>query len=185
MNEIIKKIYGIFKNPKLLIIMGACGVALLIFSGGFDGEEKTEVKKDKEISEFTENYRENLEKSVLKIVKGISGDKNATVVVTLESGIRYDYADAYDETSSNSSNEKSQNESSSSSKTYLTVKNDEGGEEPLVVTEIMPEVRGVAIVCTGGDNEALAEKIKNAVTAALNITSKRVYIVGGNSYEKR
>ena len=185
MNKTIKKIYGLLKNPKLLIIMGACGVVLLIFSGGFGSQEETEVKSNQDTLELTENYRENLEESVLKIVKGISGDKNATVVVTLESGIRYDYADSYNETSSNSSNEKSKNESSSSSKTYLTFKNDEGGEAPLVVTEIMPEVRGVAIVCTGGDNEALAEKIKNAVTAALDITSKRVYIVGGNSYEKR
>ena len=185
MNKTIKKIYGLLKNPKLLIIMGACGVVLLIFSGGFGSQEETEVKNNQDTLELTENYRENLEESVLKIVKGISGDKNATVVVTLESGIRYDYADSYNETSSNSSNEKSKNESSSSSKTYLTFKNDEGGEAPLVVTEIMPEVRGVAIVCTGGDNEVLAEKIKNAVTAALDITSKRVYIVGGNSYEKR
>ena len=43
----------------------------------------------------------------------------------------------------------------------------------------MPEVRGVAIVCEGGDNEIIAEKIQNTVTAALNITSKRVSIAGG------
>ena len=47
------------------------------------------------------------------------------------------------------------------------------------MTAEMPEVRGVAIVCEGGDDEQINEKIKNAVTAALNITSKRVYIAGG------
>ena len=49
----------------------------------------------------------------------------------------------------------------------------------------MPEVRGVAVVCRGGDDELINEKIKNAVTAALNITSKRVYIAGGTDNEKR
>ena len=50
----------------------------------------------------------------------------------------------------------------------------------MLVTVEMPEVRGVAIVCDGGDNEYIAEKIQNAVTAALDITSKRVYICGRN-----
>ena len=61
------------------------------------------------------------------------------------------------------------------------VKNDaaDGGEQALIVTEIMPQIRGVAIICKGGNIEQTAEKIKNAVTAALNITSKRVYISGG------
>ena len=47
------------------------------------------------------------------------------------------------------------------------------------------EIRGVAVVCRGGDDELINEKIKNAVTAALNITSKRVYIAGGTDNEKR
>ena len=46
-------------------------------------------------------------------------------------------------------------------------------------------MRGVAVVCEGGDDEIINEKITNAVTAALNITSKRVYIAGGSFNEKR
>ncbi len=61
----------------------------------------------------------------------------------------------------------------------------DGGEQALLVTAEMPEVRGVAVVCRGGDDELINEKIKNAVTAALNITSKRVYIAGGTDNEKR
>ena len=55
---------------------------------------------------------------------------------------------------------------------------------PLVVTEIMPQIRGVAIVCELGDSPAIAERIQNAVTAALDITSQRVYIAGGAYNEK-
>ena len=60
------------------------------------------------------------------------------------------------------------------------MKTADGGEQALLITEQMPEIRGVAIVCEGGDNEIINEKIKNTVTAALNITSKRVYICGRN-----
>ncbi len=185
MNENLKKLTGVVKNPKVLIILGICGILLIFISSFFeaDGKEKNTVSVENGAS--TEEYRISLEKSVEEIVKSITGDKNATVVVTLDSSIRYDYADSFDTSSSNSSAEASQNESSSSSKTYITFRTDEGGEEPLVVTEIMPEVRGVAVVCKGGNNADVAEKIQNAVMAALNITSKRVYITGGNSYEKR
>ena len=48
-----------------------------------------------------------------------------------------------------------------------------------MVTQNMPQVRGVAVICDGGDDIQLSEKINNAVCAAINITSKRVYIAGG------
>ena len=186
MNEVIKRITTHFKNPKLLIALGICGIALLLFSSLLDTDgTKDTLSEDYDTAKQTEEYRAKLEEDVLRIVKSISGDKKATVVVTLESSIKYDYANSFDTTSSNSSGSNTKNESSSSSKTYLTFKNRDGGEEPLIITEIMPEVRGVAIVCYGGDDQVLTEKIKNAVTAALNITSKRVYIVGGSNYEKR
>ena len=51
----------------------------------------------------------------------------------------------------------------------------------MLITTEMPEVRGVAIVCEGGDDEETNQKIQSAVTAALNITSKRVYITGGKT----
>ena len=186
MNKTILNLTTLFKKPKILISLGVLGIVLLLFSSLLgNSSQKETLKNENDTIKKTEEYRVNLEESILKIVKSISGDKKATVVITLENSIKYSYADSLDTTSSNSSGANSQNESQSSSKTYLTVRNEDGGENPLIITEIMPEVRGVAIVCEGGDDADLAEKIQNAVTAALNITSKRVYIVGGNNYEKR
>ena len=70
-------------------------------------------------------------------------------------------------------------ESQSKSRSYVTVRTSDGSEKALLITEYMPDIRGVAIVCRGGENEQTAERIKGAVTAALDITSKRVYITGG------
>ena len=178
MNEKIKKI---IQNPKFLVILGVCGILLIFLSSIFSTNDKN--KKDIDISNTdtytTEQYCSLIEDDVKNIVTGITGDKNPTVVVTLESGIRYSYASA-DETDISSSSGNTTDESSESKKqSYITVKTSDGGEMPLIVTEIMPSVRGVAIICDSGNLEAVSEKIKNAVTAALNITSKRVYISGG------
>lgn len=185
MNEAINKIKVFLKKPKLLIALGIFGISLLVVSSVFDSSSSKTSKADSNNIAVVEEYRKTLEADILKIVKSISGDKKATVVITLENGIKYSYADSFNSQSSNSSGTNTKNESNSSSKTYLTVRGDDGGEDPLIVTEIMPEVRGVAIVCEGGNDAVLAEKISKAVMAALNITSKRVYIVGGNNYEKR
>lgn len=177
MNEKIKKL---IHNPKVLIISGLCGIGLIFISSLFPSGDKSDNKNVSSGTAYTaEEYCEILKKDIENIVTHITGDKNPTVVITLESGIRYSYASA-DETDTSSSVGETNDQSSESKKqSYITVKTADGGEQALVVTEIMPEIRGVAIICTGGDSEAVAEKIKNAVISALNITSKRVYISGG------
>lgn len=184
MNEIISKYVNKFKNPKFLIISGCIGI-LLIFLSTFIGTD-AKTPKSTSSSEFSvEQYQEKLEKDVAEIVRGITGSRKVTVVVTLESSMCYKYADITE----GSTQDKTENDTVSKShelkQGYITVKTADGGEQALLITTQMPEVRGVAIVCEGGDNQAISEKIQNSVTAALNITTKRVYIAGGSSNEKR
>ena len=73
------------------------------------------------------------------------------MVITLESGIKYSYADIKEGVSENKTASNSESISSEVKQTYITVKTANGGEEALLVTTEMPEVRGVAIVCEGGE----------------------------------
>ena len=176
MNEKIKKA---MQNPKVLIAVGLCGIFLIFISSLFSGDDDQQQKIKSQDTYSAEQYCQTLEKDIKNIVTGITGDKNPTVVITLESGIRYSYVSADETDTSSSTGNTSDQLSESKKQTYITVKTADGGEEALVVTEIMPSIRGVAIICVGGNSEAVAEKVKSAVTAALNITSKRVYISGG------
>ncbi len=179
MNEIISKYTEKLKSPKTLLIIGILGILLIFISSiGNKDPKTTTAKKGEEIS--TQEYQEMLEKDIEKIVKEITGSRKTTVVVTLESGMKYKYADWAEGSSADKTEEGTSSSSSELKQGYTTVKTESGGEEALLVTTQMPEVRGVAIVCFGGDNEIIAQKIENAVTAALNITSQRVHIAGGN-----
>ncbi len=182
MNEVINKYISKLKSPKILIIAGILGI-VLIFLSTLTGKEDKANNLTQEFS--AEEYRLKLEEDLEKVVQSITGSNNVTVVVTLESGIKYKYADIKEDTSSDKTENNAQNKSRESKQSYITVKGSDGGEQALLITAEMPEIRGVAIVCEGGDNEYTAEKIQNTVTAALNITSKRVYIAGGSSNEKR
>lgn len=183
MNEIFNKYLNKLKNPKVLIILGISGILLIFLSSFTDSKPKQETKT----SDFSVlEYRAQLEEDISKIVKDITNSQNVTVVITLESSMRYKYADITEGASTDKTESNTTISTSSELKQgYITIKTADGGEQALIITTQMPEVRGVAIVCEGGDNNLIAEKIENAVTAALNITSKRVYIAGGSSNEKR
>ncbi len=178
MNKIIEKYIKKLRSPKALMAIGIAGIVLIFFSSVFS--DNGEVKSGEEaFAEITaEQYREELEEALCKAVREITGSKRVTAVVTLESGVRYSYADTREQTSAEKQDSEEKSSDTELKEGYITVKSADGGEQALLVTEQMPEVRGVAIVCEGGDNEILREKIENAVTAALNITSKRVYICG-------
>ncbi len=179
MNNLILKYKDKLKNPKVLVIIGIIGILLIFISSLFPKkEELKETGVDMGIS--STEYREQLEQDVEKLVTKITGSKNVTVIVTLESGMRYKYADIKEDSTQDKSEERVKLSSSETKQDYITVKTADGGEQALLVTTQMPEIRGVAIVCMGGDNEIIAQKIENTVTAALNITSQRVSIAGGN-----
>ena len=180
MNEIVSKYLKPFKKPKTVVIIGLVGIGLIVLSSLFSsGESKKENMKTGEMT--AEEYKTILEEDIKETVTDITGSKNVSVVITLESGIKYSYADIREETLTEKKENEKESTDNETKSGYITVKTAEGGEQALLVTTQMPKVRGVAIVCDGGDNERIAEKIQNAVMSALNISSKKVYICGRNT----
>ena len=179
MNDILNKYISRLKNPKSLIVLGVVGIVLIYLSSFIGGDSKKVSQKTTENGISVEEYRKQLQEDVYDMVRDITGSKRVSVVITLESGIKYSYADIKEEASSNKTENEHESTQTELKSGYITVKTSDGGEKALLVTESMPEIRGVAIVCEGGDNEIINEKIKNTVMAAFNITSKRVYICGG------
>ena len=184
MNERAKKLFEKLKNPKLLVIIGMVGIALIALSSLFPSKKDSTQIVQKSSYITVEEYKKDLEQEIKEIVHKLTGG-DCAVMVTLESGIKYDFADDTKDTASTVSGQNSTTDSRSNDKSYITVRDSDGGEKALIITERMPEIRGVAIICNGGDQDVVAEKIEGAVCAALNITSKRVYIAGGMSNEKR
>ena len=94
-----------------------------------------------------------------------SGVGDAHVVVTLDRTGEFVFAQNEDE-----------NENSKSTD-YVIVNSGEG-EEAVLISEIYPKVRGVAVVCTGGNNAAVKKKVTELISSALGISSSKIAVSG-------
>jgi hypothetical protein len=172
------------KNKNLILILGVIGVSLIFVSNFFTAKDSN-PKKAPEVKSNSDMYSERMEKSLESIVSNIKGAGNAKVLVTLENSVETVYATeekknkeaAEDKTDGQTTRKK---ESDDCEKKYITVKDSEGTEHALAVTEIQPKIKGVIVVCQGGDNPMVQQRIINAVTAALSVPSNKVYVTKSN-----
>lgn len=164
------------KARKWIIAAGLLGMALIFLSEFWPSSTQTS-SAGKTLT--SEEFVQKLEQRLTEVVGNIDGAGQNRVMVTLENGVQYVYA-TEQKTGSNrvedtgdSSNRLSQQDDSEES---VIVVDAEDGRKGLLVTELEPIVKGVVVVCEGGDQEDVQQRVSQAVTTALNITSKRVYV---------
>ena len=180
---ILNKVKNIFSNDKykkIIILAGLLGIALIFISSFLKSE--TKVTQDlTTVQVNTEDYARQLEDSLKSMVCTITGAGEAKVLVTLESSAQTVYAteqkknkEATEDKSGGDTSKK--RESDDSETKYIKIKDANGAEKALSVTQLQPAIKGVVVVCKGGDDPQVQKKITDAVKTALNITSKRVFV---------
>lgn len=167
---------------KVIIIGGLIGIAL-IFLSGYLNHDRTDTKDVSSQSVVTaEQYAKELETSLTDLVNRIQGAGEAKVLVTLERSTQYVYA-TEEKRSNQTTEDKSdgsttKNEANDNTETtYILVKDADGAQKALAVTEVQPIIKGVVVVCDGGDDPTVQQDIVSAVTTALDITSVRVCVI--------
>lgn len=181
-NDIIKNLTG-EKGIKIIVTLGLVGVALIFLSDFIfpKNEEKVAEIEDTRIEYKADEYHEELEKKLTKILKNIDGLEDISVMVTLESTAEYIFAS---EEKSQSDSQQQYNESgiekdqqkSQSENKYILVEGKTGKKDALVQTILEPRVRGVLIVCKGSDNPYIQQKILEAVSKLFDISTTQIYV---------
>ena len=174
------------KYRKIIVFAGLAGIVLILISGNLkscDGYQSNQLQPvSSQPSVTAEQYEKGLEANLTGIISQISGVGNAKVLVTLDQTAQYVYAteekQSRQQTSEKSDSQTGKSEDDYSDETtYLLVKNSDGSEQALRVTEIQPLVKGVVVVCDGGDDPNVQQSVTDAVTTALHITSVRVCVI--------
>lgn len=128
----------------------------------------------------TTQYAESLENRLNKVLKDIAGAGEVSCMVTLDGEVERVLAYSNDQKNSSTQNttssgtiNKTETKNSSQEPIIITVN---GSNEPLVIKEIMPAVKGVVVVATGADNVKVKLDILKAVQALLKIESSQIEI---------
>ena len=153
-----KGIRRLSRNTWIAIGGVLLGILLLISGNlfGKNGEKKGSVE-----TAAVSYYTEYLEKRITELCKSVHGVDDATVLLTLEKGSEWIYA---------------RNDAGQSTELVIVQKN--GSEEAVTVTEIYPEIRGIAVVCTGGDTPKIQTELTELLSASLGIPTHRIRIAG-------
>ena len=151
---IIELFVNILKKNKLTLLL-AVGVVIgiiLIFAGE---KNKAENYNAEEVFYNDEAYAKMMEVKLEDIINEIEGVSEAKVVITLKSGAESVFA----------SDEDGQKDK------YVVT-----GDGLVCVKTLLPTVEGVAVVCRGGNNPAVKEKITSLVCSLLGLYSTHVYV---------
>lgn len=171
----------ILKNPKAektIIILCVIGMALVFISGYIDFGGKKETSDNKN---DTESYKAKLENEISETVSLVSGVGRTKVMITLENGVEYIYVSEENKNVALSedyvnSDRKRTSQTDNSKQNVIIVDSPGGGKEALIKTEIEPQIKGVLIVCDGGDSEEIKSEIKEILSSLLNISEKKISV---------
>ena len=56
---------------------------------------------------------------------------------------------------------------------------DEDARQAVVLTERPPEIGGIGVVCSGGDDPAVVERLVSLLSAAFGVGTNRIYVAAG------
>jgi len=168
----------LFARKNRFLLIGLAGICLIVladalWSGSASKENVQETAAKPQPVVSTEQV---LEERLTGMIESVQGAGKVRVMVTLENAGETVYA----------TNEKSDTQVSDTSAGITdrrtSYENEhvffdaQEGRQPLVETRLEPEVKGVAVVCEGGDDVTVIRRITDLVSVVLNLPSNRVCV---------
>lgn len=159
------------KKTALFVVIGFTAI-LIIFLSEFSNSVVDEKDMDMNTEEMSSaTYCEYLEEKVEEIVESIEGAGEAKVMITLSETTEYIYATNDKDSRKNSEN----SDDLTFENDYVIIENN-SNDTGLLIKTIEPKVRGIAVVCEGGNDSTVQRQIYSAVSAVLNISTSRISI---------
>ena len=176
-NEHIQRsVSAMKKSGKLWIaLIGvALGVLLLMFGGDlaeiFDRDSDTNDATDPTTNQdrmSMESYRQAIEERVVWICAKVEGAGQVYAVVNLSGGFEYVYASDIKSTTGGVSSE------------YIVIGSGDG-ERVVYLSERVPDILGIGVVCTGGSDPTVQKEVTALLSAAFGVGSNKIYVTGGS-----
>lgn len=158
MNEIVSKIRGI-KGIGILAAIFVAGIIMVLLS-----KNDTDSGLQESADTYCSEYVQEVKKELGQILSEVSGAGTPRIMITLESS-----AEQYYHSDTKTKQTDSQTTFSYQSQAYQE-------DTPVIVREIFPSIKGVAVVCDGAKNSQVKKRIINLISCALDIPTNKIYV---------
>jgi stage III sporulation protein AG len=176
------------KKPRSMYVYLALllvGVVLMFISANPDRERAPVVPpQSAEVAApalARADYRERLERDLESHLKKIRGVGDVSVLITLEGGPVFEYAQNRENTERVTEEDDgaggTRNITEHTERRQAVITRENNSEQALVSRERLPQVNGVLVVAGGAENPWIKEQITHAVEAALNLPSHRIRVL--------
>lgn len=162
-----------------VLAAAAVAVALLVLSELLP-EKKSTPSAPQTLTQ--EEYSATLENSITQLVSTIDGVGKASVMITLDSGTEYVYAVEQTEDTDRQNQSDGTKQTNNISRKYIIIKNNDGSEQVVLQTTLLPSVRGVVVVCEGGGSATVAARVTEAVAVALKLDYTQIFVTKMSNY---
>lgn len=154
------------KGVKILIAVGLIGILLIALSEAVPTEKHSTKSADNDLLPYSD-YTKSLEEETAELISSIDGAGVCKVMLTLKNTNENIYAE---------NNEEDVKDGSFSKKSEYVLYDASSGDSPLLIQQKYPQVQGVVVVCSGGDNTVVRENIINCISALYDIPSTRINV---------
>jgi len=165
MQGVVKKTTERFEGKRIIVMLAVLALAgiLLVSLGSKDKANEQQEAAFQNLD--PEKYAREIEERVETLCNKVDGASFSYAVVTLKGGYRAIYA--------------ADSQSGSNSSKRATVIIGSGSEEKgLLLGYENPEIAGIGIVCSGGDDYNVRKNIISVVSSAFNVSSNKIFVSG-------
>ena len=181
--EFLAKLRKIKREQWLIYLLGAALLAVILIPapGGESGKETKSASQTVQTAAKETGQTAQLEEQLTWALSQVEGVGEVEVMITLEStGTKVVEKDhPASSTSSEQTQEGGGTQNSTSADTDETTvyeKNADGAQTPYVISETLPQIRGVLVVAQGGSDPVIIRQIQEAVMALFHIDVNKIKV---------
>ena len=140
-----------------LMVIGLIAGLVLLFLGGKTEGERVPASIDSSFS--FEEYEKGLAVRLEEMIERLDGVSEVHVMLTLDRSYAEELAGEGGE--------------------YLTIRKSDGEQGTVTISREAPKVKGVAVICKGGNSAEKQKEIISMLSALLELPSHRIFVSEG------
>ena len=167
LKERLRRLLSSKRGAAVITALGAAGMLLIMVSELIPEGREEEREQPESTAAYADSYCAETEQRLEEFLGHIEGAGEVEVYLSVAGGEEYEYAAERRESRTDNRTEEE--------KKYVIVSG-EGGKSALIERIEAPEITGAAVLCSGGDQPIVQERIYRAVSAALELPATKIYV---------